>query len=108
MGLYDATNLGLTTAQLKPLDGWHCTHSFYRFKREAINDRSLGHDDFVAALTSADGDGPQRLQIGLVSGHKADFSVMVMDPDPLRVESVHQNLLATQLGAALELSLIHI
>jgi len=42
------------------------------------------------------------LQVGLVSGHKADFSVMAMDPDPIRVESVHQNLLSTQLGSALE------
>ncbi len=102
MGLHDATSLGLTDQQLRPLDGWHCTHSFYRFDRKAIFDQSINCDDFLAVLSPEGANKPARLQVGLVSGHKADFSVMVMDPDPIRVESVHQSLLSTQLGTALE------
>jgi hydrogen peroxide-dependent heme synthase len=41
------------------------------------------------------------LQTSVVSGHKADFGLMVMDPSPLKIESVHQRLLASRLGAAL-------
>ena len=37
----------------------------------------------------------------LVSGHKADFGLMLMDPDPLKIEAVNQRLLASRLGPAL-------
>ena len=36
-----------------------------------------------------------------MSGHKADFGLMLMDPHPLKIQSVHQRLLASPLGAAL-------
>jgi chlorite dismutase len=41
------------------------------------------------------------LQTSLVSGHKADFGLMLMDPNPLKIEAVNQRLLASKLGPAL-------
>lgn len=55
----------------------------------------------IAALDPAGDDAPLRLQTSVVSGHKADFGLMVMDPDPLKVERVNQRLLASPLGVAL-------
>jgi chlorite dismutase len=97
-----AADLGLTTEQLTPEGGWHCGHFFYRFDRAKLFEMEvIDPESFEAALAS-DGDGaPARLQIGVVSGHKADVSVMVMDPDPIKVESVNQKLLASTLGQAL-------
>ena len=44
---------------------------------------------------------PARLQTSIVSGHKADFALMTMDPDPLKIDTIHQQLLASQLGPAI-------
>jgi chlorite dismutase len=52
-------------------------------------------------LDPAGNGAPLRLQTSIVSGHKADFGLMLMDPDPLKVERVNQRLLASLLGAAL-------
>ncbi len=45
---------------------------------------------------------PARVQTGLVAGHVADFSLMLMDPDPIKIETVHQSLLASPLGPAIK------
>src|SRR4029450_1869296 len=37
----------------------------------------------------------------IVAGHKADFGLMLLDPDPLVVDCVHQRVLAGKLGPAL-------
>ncbi len=91
---------------LTPADGWHCTHLFYRFDRAVLADmssdtRAAGAAAFVTDLDPRDPAGPARLQVGVVSGHKADFSLMLMDPDPLKIDAVHQRLLAGPLGPAL-------
>jgi chlorite dismutase len=91
---------------LIPSKGWHCTHLFYSFDRDRLSrldDAALqqGCEEFSAALDpSADG-APTRLQASIVSGHKADFGLMLLDPDPLVVEDVHQRLLASALGPAI-------
>jgi chlorite dismutase len=46
-------------------------------------------------------DRSQRLQSFIISGHKADFGLILMDPDPLRIDRIHQRLMATSLGQAL-------
>ena len=56
-----------------------------------------------AALSALDPEGDaasQRLQVSRVSGHKADFGLMLMDPDPLKIDAVHQALMAGPLGVA--------
>ncbi len=87
--------------------GWHCTHLFYRFDRARLAALSpdqirQGGESFQAALDPGGQAAPARLQSSIVSGHKADFAVLAMDPHPLRIDAVHQQLLAGPLGSALE------
>jgi peroxiredoxin len=91
---------------LEPTEGWHCSHFYYRFDRGVL--AQLGaeavrasRDELIAILDPAGDGAPQRLQTSVVSGHKADFGLMVMDPNPLKIEAVHQRLLASKLGPAL-------
>lgn len=92
---------------LKPTEGWHCTHLYYRFDRSALRGLSPaeldeGRQQFAAALDPAAAQAPARVQTSVVSGHKADFGLMLLDADPLIVDSVHQRLMAGPLGVALE------
>ena len=50
---------------------------------------------------SAGAEAPARLQTSLVSGHKADFGLMLLDADPLMIDAVHQRLMAGPLGPAI-------
>jgi chlorite dismutase len=91
---------------LTPHEGWHCLHIYYRFDRGALAGMSPGQiaegkEQVLAALDPAGPDAPARLQTSIVSGHKADFGLMVMDPDPLKVDAVHQRLQSGRLGPAL-------
>jgi chlorite dismutase len=91
---------------LEPTAGWHCTHLYYRFDRAALVGLSAGqvqagHEQLLAILDPAGPESPQRLQTSVVSGHKADFGLMLMDPSPLKIEAVNQRLLASPLGVAL-------
>ncbi len=88
-------------------EGWHCTHLYYRFDRARLSamtseQRADGSEQLQQVL-DPDGEGAStRLQTSIVSGHKADFGLMLMDPDPLVIDRVHQRLAATTLGSALE------
>jgi chlorite dismutase len=91
---------------LKPESGWHCAHLFYRFDRARL--RSLGPSElgdgcreFAEVLDPNQPGGPARLQTLLVSGHKADFGIMALDPDPLLVDGVHQRIMSGPLGPVL-------
>ena len=79
---------------------------FYLFDRagletlpESVIDEAAA--EVKAVLDPTGSDAPVRLQTSIVSGHKADFGLMLMDPDPLKVEGVHQRLMATPLGSCL-------
>lgn len=89
-----------------PVQGWHCSHYFYRWDRRelaAIDPLELpkAKQEFVDCLNNLE-DRPQRMQLFLISGHKADIGLILMDPDPLRIDRIHQRLLSTRLGLALE------
>jgi hydrogen peroxide-dependent heme synthase len=91
---------------LEPTIGWHCTHLYYRFDRAALAGLSAaqlqgGREQLLSILDPAGAEAPQRLQTSIVSGHKADFGLMLMDSHPLKIEAVNQRLLASPLGAAL-------
>jgi hydrogen peroxide-dependent heme synthase len=91
---------------LEPTEGWHCTHVYYRFDRAMLarleaDELRVGREQFLAVLDPSGEGAPQRLQTSVVSGHKADFGLMLMDPSPLRIEAVNQRLLASPLGRAL-------
>lgn len=87
-----------------PVNGWHCSHYFYRFRREAMQGclsaacqqqlrDALGDD---AAIKT------ERQVSYWISGHSADFCVMLMDPDPAKVDGVHQRIMAPGLGQFIE------
>jgi peroxiredoxin len=87
-----------------PTSGWHCGHYFYRFRRDEIETR-LGRDcqqKLREALDAENPSAPERLSCYWVSGHDADFGVMAMDPDPAKVDSVHQRIMAPGLGRYIE------
>jgi hydrogen peroxide-dependent heme synthase len=91
---------------LEPLEGWHCSHLYYAFDRGVLSqmaeaDIQMGHQELIAILDPAGPEATARLQTSVVSGHKADFGLMLMDPDPLTIDAVHQRLLASRLGPAL-------
>jgi hydrogen peroxide-dependent heme synthase len=96
-------------ASLTPIQGWHCGHYFYRWNRAALNPM-VGHAEFLergiaafeAALNPSESDRPERFQSFIVSGHKADFGLVMMSPDPLKIDRVHQKLMSGPLGAAIE------
>ena len=92
---------------LVPPEAWHCSHLYYRFNRRALHgltpaELATGCEAFLQALDPAAADAPARLQVSIVSGHKADFGLMLLDGDPLRIDAVHQRLMAGPLGTALE------
>jgi len=95
-----------TEISLTPHEGWHVSHLYYRFDRGVLRSlnplaRREGCTQIAAILDPAGGAAPARLQTSVVSGHKADFGLMLLDPDPLKIDAVHQNLLASMLGPAL-------
>lgn len=94
-------------ASLSPPEGWHCLHLYYRINRAVLASlspvaRRSGVEQLAVILDPRAPGAPARLQTGVVAGHKADFSLFLMDPDPLKLDSIQQALLASELGPALE------
>lgn len=86
--------------------GWHCSHFYYRFDRAilaGLHADAIAHGahEITAALDHNREGAPKQLQSFIVSGHKADFGLMVLDENPLVVDRVHQELMASALGPAL-------
>jgi len=91
---------------LQPSEGWHCSHLYYQLDRgtlAALPQAKLdeGRRQIIAALDPEGEQATERLQTSIVSGHKADFGLMLMDPDPLKIDEVHQRVLSSELGPAL-------
>jgi chlorite dismutase len=87
---------------IKLTEGWHCLHIYYQLDRLAIAGATpevlaRGKEEFCHALDTAN-TGVERVQLSVTSGHKADFGLMIMDPDPMAVDRVHQSLRAGSLG----------
>ncbi|MEM6328730.1 MAG: hydrogen peroxide-dependent heme synthase [Planctomycetota bacterium] len=86
--------------------GWHCSHLYYSFDRRQLagmpaEDRARVAEDFIARLDPESPDAPVRLQASVTSGHKADFGLMMMDADPLKIDAAHQRLMASAAGPVL-------
>jgi chlorite dismutase len=91
---------------LEPTQGWHCTHVYYRFDRAGLACMSpeqvrQGREELCCILDPSAAAAPARLQTSIVSGHKADFGLMLMDAHPLKINTIHQRVLASTLGAVL-------
>ena len=94
---------------LKPINGLHAGHYFYRWDRwklqqllDAQPNTAAMAEEFRRAVDLEGDDRTERYQSYIISGHKADLAVIMMDADPLKVDAVHQRIVATRLGAALE------
>jgi chlorite dismutase len=92
---------------LVPTAGWHCRHFFYRWHRDVLRGldevaRREGREQLVDILDPESPGGPIRLQAFTLSGHKADFGFLALDGDPLLLDGLHQRLMASPLGPALE------
>ncbi len=88
-------------------EGWHCLHIYYKINQSALQaispeDRAFGRAEVIEILNPAAENAPARLLTSVVSGHRADLGLMIMDPDPLRIDSIVQRLRASRLGTALE------
>ena len=102
----ESPRAGAVEATLVPEKGWHCLHAYYEFDRARLGEYPLAADaadQFCAALDSQRAE-VAGLQSFIVPGQKADFGVMVLDPHPLRVDRVHQTLLAGPWGGFLRTS----
>lgn len=87
-------------------EGWHCLHLYYKIDQAALNglspaQRQQGREEVAAILVPTQDGAPVRLQTSIVSGHKADLGLMIMDPDPLKIDGVKQALRSSLLGPAL-------
>lgn len=90
-----------------PAEGWHCLHIYYRVDPHAWlsltkNEKEWGIGEACSLLDPFAKGAPERLQVCLISGHKADLGVVMMDPDPIKLDSIVQKLRATPVGRVLE------
>lgn len=87
-------------------EGWHCLHLYYRVDQGVLNQidqntRATGRETLAELLNPDREDAPIRIQTSIVSGHKADLQVLVMDPDPIKIDSIQQAIRSSELGPAL-------
>ena len=76
---------------IRTTDGWHCLHAYFQVQPGR---HEIDRDRLLAALDPEREHAPQRLQTFAVTGHRADLGVMAMDPDPLRLDAVLQEVRA--------------
>ena len=97
----------LPEPSVRPEEGWHAVHLYYRIRRDQLallsdSDRRLGCEQFEQLLDPKADHAPPVLQTFAVAGHKADFGMLLLGPDPLQIDSLKQKLQASALGPALE------
>lgn len=88
-------------------EGWHCLHLYYRVKPfpgdgGVPSSVSAGRDELIALLDPTRAGAPERMQVSVVSGHRADLGVMLMDSDPLKLDAIKQGIRRSALGEWLE------
>lgn len=88
-------------------EGWHCLHIYYQVvasERQILSNeaREAGRRELTELLNPEREGAPQRMQVSVCSGHRADLGLMLMDPDPLAIDAIHQGVQASSLGPALE------
>ena len=91
---------------IKLAEGWHCLHMYYRvdpleWSRLSDAERDAGRSELIGILDPSGESATERLQVSVVSGHRADLGLMLMDPDPLKIDAILQAVRASTLGRAL-------
>jgi hydrogen peroxide-dependent heme synthase len=87
-------------------EGWHCLHIYYAVDQDAWNalsveQRRAGCEAVAHLLDPQRPGAPQRIQTSVISGHKADLGVMIMDPDPLLIDGIRQSIRSSAWGSVL-------
>ena len=88
-------------------EGWHCLHMYYQVDAAALaglddDARARGRDELIRALDPGADGAPERLQVSVISGHRADLGLMLLDPDPLVIDRVKQAVRSTTFGSVLK------
>ena len=92
---------------VKMTEGWHCLHLYYRILQSELthvheHQRADGREQLQHILDPQRDGAPARMQTSVVSGGKADLALMLMDPDPLKIDAVKHAIRSSRLGAALQ------
>ena len=88
-------------------EGWHCLHQYYKVDQKALaslsdSARAEGREHVIRALQADAEISPERLQVSITTGHRADMGLILMDPDPLKIDAVTQEIRNSAIGAALK------
>ncbi|TWT51959.1 putative heme peroxidase [Thalassoglobus neptunius] len=101
------TPQNLPDPTIKTSEGWHCLHIYYNIDRAAL--AQLSQEEITAGAKAVSelmdpmhDDAPERVQCFAVTGHRADFGMMMLDYNPLKIDRVHQRLRSSVLGPALQ------
>jgi hydrogen peroxide-dependent heme synthase len=102
-----AASSELPAPSAKLEQGWHCLHLYYKVNQQVLvglspADRKLGNEQLCQLWNPEGPQGTSRLQVSVVSGHKADLGLLLMDPDPFKIEAIRQQVRASALGPAIE------
>jgi chlorite dismutase len=97
------THVALPDPSTKLTEGWHCLHLYYQVDQSALSQLSAsdvaeGREALVHLLDPTRPGAPLRIQTSVVSGHKAELGLMIMDPDPLLIDGIRQAVRASKLG----------
>ena len=102
---HPAANLPDPTIQMT--EGWHCLHIYFRVEQAILQSipedvRAQGREELIHILDPQADHAPTRMQVSVVSGHDADFGLILMDPDPLRIDAVTQMVRSCAIGSAFD------
>ena len=91
----------------KMSEGWHCLHIYFQIDQAALQQisaesRDQGRADVIRILDPNAEHAPERFQVSVVTGHRADLGLIMMDPDPLKIDAIRQMLRNSAIGAALK------
>lgn len=103
---------GRPQAELPPptrklTEGWHCLHIYYQVNQAALKalteeERAAGREQIQQIIDPKGENAPERIQAFVVTGHRADWGLMMMDPDPLKIDAVVQAIRNSALGTVFE------
>lgn len=87
-------------------EGWHCLHLYYTLDPsvfQALDQSQIAQacDEIIEIVNPEREGAPQRIQNFVVSGHGADFGLMILDPDPLLIDGIAHAISKTALGSFL-------
>ena len=88
-------------------EGWHCLHQYFKVDQAQLNGlsdsaRAEGREHVIRTLDPTADHAPERLQVSIASGHRADICLIMMDPDPLKIDAITQEIRNSAIGGVLK------